>query len=333
MPSRGDRQQESRGSVSIGSDWRPGIVAPDSVAGKWQGRSDSYLPAMFAPHTVAALAARLRIRPRTRFAPAPTGYLHLGHVSSALHVWKLARALGGEVLLRIEDHDRGRCRPEYERAILEDLEWLGLVPDLGAAGEYRTGPAYRQSDRGHSYEAALDRLSQKGLVYACRCSRREIAEAAGGTDGEESRYPGTCRDAGHEREGAGLRLRMDPGEERFDDGLADSCIQDPSLQCGDMLIRDRLGNWTYQFAVTVDDIEQEIDLVVRGTDLLNSTGRQIRLARLLGRTEPPVFVHHPLILGPDGRKLSKSSGDTGVRELREQGLDVERVREMVSGKW
>lgn len=288
---------------------------------------------MYSTGGIAAIAAQLPPTPRTRFAPAPTGYLHLGHVLSALHVWNLARALDGRVLLRIEDHDRGRCRPEYEHAIFEDLEWLGLVPDLGTAEEYRAGPAYRQSGRTHAYGKALDHLHRMGLVYACRCSRREIAEAAGVGDGAETRYPGTCRHAGHDWEGAGLRLRMDPGEESFMDGLAGPQHQDPSLQCGDMLIQDRLGNWTYQFAVTVDDMEQGIDFVVRGTDLLGSTARQIRLARLLGRTEPQMFIHHPLILGADGRKLSKSSGDTGVRELRGRGLTPKQVCKMVSGKW
>jgi glutamyl/glutaminyl-tRNA synthetase len=113
---------------------------------------------------------------------------------------------------------------------------------------------------------------------------------------------------------------MDPGAERFSDGFLGEQIQEPSEQCGDLLIRDRLGNWTYQFAVTVDDIAQDITVVIRGEDLLGSTGRQIRLARLLGRTEPPVYLHHPLIRHPTGRKLSKADGDTGIRELRNAGV-------------
>lgn len=166
-----------------------------------------------------------------------------------------------------------------------------------------------------------------GLVYACTCSRKDIAEVAEDSFGEEQHYPGTCRDAGHAQEGAGLRVRMEPGVESFTDGVLGAVEQDPAAQCGDLLVRDRNGNWTYQFAVTVDDLEQGIDLVIRGTDILSSTGRQIRLARLLGRPVPPVYVHHPLILRPDGRKLSKASGDTAVRELRERGWSAERVRE------
>jgi glutamyl-tRNA synthetase/glutamyl-Q tRNA(Asp) synthetase len=113
---------------------------------------------------------------------------------------------------------------------------------------------------------------------------------------------------------------MEPGTESFDDLLRGKMRQDPSLQCGDLLVRDRLGHWTYQFAVTVDDMDQGIDLVVRGEDLLASTGRQLRLARLLGRRRMPLFLHHPLIVKPGGEKLSKASGDTGVRELRDAGM-------------
>ena len=231
--------------------------------------------------------------PVTRFAPSPTGYLHLGHVVNAIYVWGLARAAGGRVLLRIEDHDRLRCRPTYEAALLEDLDWLGFVPDDG-----RHPPA-RQSDRPESFEHALGLLDRQGLVYACDCSRQRIGGHA---------YDGRCRDRGLAREpGRGLRVRLD-GE--------------PS---GDLLVRDRDGHWTYQFAVTVDDFNQGVTLVVRGRDLEDSTGRQVALARLLGRTAPPTFIHHPLIVDETGRKLSKSAGDTGVRELRAAGTPPEAV--------
>lgn len=254
---------------------------------------------------------------RTRFAPAPTGYLHLGHVVNAIYVWGYARAVGAAVLLRIEDHDRQRCRPEFERALLEDLDWLGFVPDEGPL---------RQSDRGPVYQGEMERLREQGLVYVCDCSRREIALEAGDAFGEEQCYPGTCR----ERQLAdapdrGLRIRMEPGRERFEDLLAGRQEQDPSRQCGDWLIRDRRENWTYQFAVTVDDWLQQIGLVIRGEDLLPSTGRQLRLARLLGRPKPPRFLHHPLIRKPTGEKLSKASRDTGIRDLRAQGVAPSQV--------
>jgi glutamyl-tRNA synthetase/glutamyl-Q tRNA(Asp) synthetase len=273
----------------------------------------------------------------TRFAPAPTGYLHLGHVVNAIHVWGLARSKGGEVRLRIEDHDRQRSRPEFEVALLEDLDWLGFAAD---------GPMVRQSDRDDQYRTAVARLAARGLLYGCACTRAAIAAAtrarAGGpTDHPSSdalpdlRYAGTCRDRGIPlTEGVGWRLRLAPGEEAFDDEWLGPQRQDPAEQCGDLLIRDRLGNWTYQFAVVVDDMEQGITHVVRGLDLMASTGRQIRLARLLGRGEPPVFAHHPLIMKTATEKLSKSDGATAVRALRAAGWTpaavVDHARRAVS---
>ncbi len=263
----------------------------------------------------------------TRFAPAPTGYLHLGHVVNALHIWDMARQHHGRVLLRIEDHDRQRSRPEFEGAILEDLFWLGFRAD---------GPLVRQSERESIYRAALARLVNAGLVYGCSCSRAEIEAAAPSTrrsktsdslrPSTELYYPGTCRDRGIPlTDGVGWRLRIDPGAEPFEDGLCGWQSQDPSAQCGDLLLRDRLGNWTYQFAVTVDDFDQGVTDVIRGTDLLESTGRQIRLARLLGRPSPARFWHHPLVMKSATEKLSKSDGDSGVRDLRAAGWSAEDV--------
>lgn len=268
---------------------------------------------------LAALSARLPRRPLTRFAPSPTGYLHLGHIANAVWVWGLARALGGRVLLRIEDHDRGRCRPEYEAALLEDLAWLGLEPDLGRPDELRRGRSdHRQSDSTGAYDDALAVLAP--AVFACDCSRKDLAELEGDVPNRETRYTGRCRARGLAASpGRGLRLRIEPGLERFDDARLGTQAQDPSSQCGDLLLRDRLGQWTYQFAVVVDDLRHGVDLVIRGDDLLSSTGRQIQLARRLGRTRAPVFLHHPLIRKPAGEKLSKSSGDTGIRQLRSAG--------------
>lgn len=263
------------------------------------------------------LARRLPPRPRTRFAPSPTGWLHLGHVVNAVWVWGIARALGGTVVLRFEDHDRTRSRPEYERGILDDLDWLRLVPDEDAG---------RQSDHPGRYTAALGRLADAGLVYACRCSRKTIAELVPDVFNRETRYPGTCRELGLEAEpGRGMRVIMGPGGECFEDAALGRQEQEPDAQCGDLLVRDRLGQWTYQFAVVADDIADRVDLVIRGKDLLESTGRQIRLARLLGRERPPVYAHHPLILKPSGEKLSKAEGDTGIRELRAAGIRPETV--------
>lgn len=244
----------------------------------------------------------------TRFAPAPTGHLHLGHVVNALHVWGAAHNRDGRVLLRIEDHDRQRSTPDYEQAIVDDLAWLGFVHD---------GPVVRQSERDAVYRKALQPLIDRELVYGCTCSRAEIT-------GE--RYPNTCRDTEIPlTDDVGWRVRMDPGVERFFDESLGPQEQDPSLQCGDLLLRDRLGNWTYQFAVTVDDHLQRITDVIRGVDLLSSTGRQMRLSRLLGRATPPRFWHHPLVMKSPTQKLSKSDGDTGIRDLRAAGWTAEQV--------
>ncbi len=275
---------------------------------------------------IAALQARLRGGPLTRFAPAPTGFLHLGHVVNAIHVWGLAAALGGRVLLRIEDHDRQRCRPEYETAILDDLDWLGFAPDIFPTAAFRAGRCDgRQSDREVVYRAAVEGLAARGLVYGCRCTRREI-EAAGPGAGPEQRYPGTCRRLGLPLDDTvGWRIVVEPGAVAFDDAVHGPTTQEPAEQCGDVLIRDRLGNWTYQFAVSVDDTAQGIDLVVRGDDLFTSTGRQILLARQLGRAQPPLFAHHALAMKSSTQKLSKSDGDTGVRDLRAAGWTPPRV--------
>jgi glutamyl-tRNA synthetase/glutamyl-Q tRNA(Asp) synthetase len=248
-------------------------------------------------------------------------------VANAICVWGVARALDGRVLVRLEDHDRGRCRPEYETAILDDLEWLGLVPDQGLIGEFRSGrSAFRQSDHDEVYQAFFDRLAAGGDTFVCDCSRKDLAAEVGDIPDIETPYAGRCRSRGlTPGPGRGIRVRMAPGVERFDDPWLGPRSEDPAVQCGDLLLRDRLGNWTYQFAVVVDDIRHGVDLVIRGMDLLGSTGRQIRLARMLGRSVPPVYAHHPLIRKASGEKLSKAAGDTGVRELRAAGASPAAV--------
>src|SRR5688572_28046438 len=260
---------------------------------------------------LATLEAVLGAPPHTRFAPSPTGYLHLGHVVNAIYVWGIARALGGRVLLRVEDHDRIRSRPRFEAALLEDLSWLGFEPDSGLQ------PIVRQSDTPWVYEEALEMLRASTRVYACDCSRKDIG-------GE--RYEGRCRGRGLQSgPGLGIRVQLGPGAESFDDALLGRLTHVPAEQCGDLLARDRDGHWTYQFAVTVDDIRHGVTLVIRGADLVSSTGRQVLLARMLGRRNAPVFMHHPLIHDARGEKLSKSAGDTGVRELRAAGLTAPEV--------
>ena len=250
----------------------------------------------------------------TRFAPSPTGFLHLGHVRNAIEIWNVAREHGGKVLLRIEDHDKQRCKPEYEAAIREDLAWLGFSADEEVP---------RQSERDAAYRQVLCGLIAKDLVYGCTCTRAEIVN---------SHYNGTCRNLTIGlRDDVNWRVRLEPGVERFVDLRLGLQEQDPSAQCGDLMIRDRLGNWTYQWAATADDFLQGVTHVIRGQDLLDSTGRQIRLARLLGRAEPAQFLHHSLIMKSPTQKLSKSDGGTGIRELRARGLSAADVLASVNG--
>ena len=250
----------------------------------------------------------------------------------------MARRSGARVLLRIEDHDRERCKPEYEAAILDDLDWLEFAPDVFPTRAFRAGRCDgRQSDRHYIYQTAAEELAARGLLYGCSCSRREIAaaqEVAGSEDpasiqaaiNDELRYRGTCRDRRLElKDDVTWRLRIEPGTETFDDLMLGPQAQDPAAQCGDVAIRDRKGNWTYQFVAAVDDFRQGVDLVVRGRDLLASTGRQVRIARLLGRETPASFAHHELIMKSPAQKLSKSDGDTGVKDLRAAGWTRDQV--------
>ena len=241
---------------------------------------------------------------------------------NALYVSEVARVLEANVILRVEDHDRVRCRHEFEVALLEDLHWLGFIT--------ADTPFVRQSERDDVYRAALDTLRGSARVYACDCSRADIRRRAASSpcaavSGEE-RYDGFCRTRGlAESAGRGLRVELDAGGEPFVDLLLGAFEQVPHDQCGDLLLRDRDGHWTYQFAVTVDDLEQGVHLVVRGEDLLDSTGRQIRLGRMLGRDTPARFLHHPLIRKASGEKLSKAGRDTAVRQMREDGDTAAQV--------
>jgi glutamyl-Q tRNA(Asp) synthetase len=243
----------------------------------------------------------------TRFAPSPTGRLHLGHALSALMVWHAARREDGVVLLRIEDIDARRCRPEFERAICDDLNWLGL--------RWR-GPAVRQSARLSHYAEALERLKRSGLVYPCFCTRAEIRDAATEQTPDGPIYPGTCRGlpaeeaSGRMRSGAraAWRIRLDAaldaaGGIAWTDERAGRQVWDGS-GWGDVVIARKDIGTSYHLAATVDDALQGITTVVRGEDLFRSTHIHVLLQKLLGLSTPR-YRHHSLIEASDGEKLSK----------------------------
>jgi glutamyl/glutaminyl-tRNA synthetase len=264
----------------------------------------------------------------TRFAPAPTGRLHLGHLANAIYVWGLAKRFGSRVLLRIEDHDRQRCRPEYESAMLDDLDRLGIAADEPSTDELRGGPSsFRQSDNGPLYATAVDRLSVVADVYVCDCLRATFAawREEHGRAWSGLGCPGACRTRGLEpRADLGLRAALGEGEEAWDDVLV-GARSGPVARDGDLLVRDRNGNWTYALCVVVDDIRNGVDLVVRGEDLIDSTAPQLRLGALLGRPAPPRFGHHPLVRRTDGSKLSKADGATALAELLVAGAAREEL--------
>jgi glutamyl-Q tRNA(Asp) synthetase len=263
---------------------------------------------------------------RTRFAPSPTGFLHLGHIASALWVWLCGRKIGAQIDLRIEDHDLGRCRPQFEQAILEDLSWLGLMPDRGLLRSGQLDPDFRQSSHRQRYDSRMDELRQRQLIFACDCSRKQIA-AMQLSQESELHYPGTCRNRGVEfSRQVGIRFRLETEEVAFQDGVLGKEIrQNPNRQCGDLLLQERSGSLTYQYCVVVDDLNDGINLIVRGSDLLESTGRQIMLARALGRITQPHFAHHPLLTNADGQKLSKRDRAESIGAMRSNGVTKEML--------
>lgn len=273
---------------------------------------------------VAATLPELAAPLITRFAPSPTGELHLGHVLHAAWVWGVAEGAAAHIILRMEDHDRTRCTPGFERSILADLDWLGYSTDHPSLNSLATSPSpYRQSDVPARYQTAFDDLARRGLLYGCRCTRADLG--APGPDGERH-YPGTCR--GQPMDGHGVvsvRVQLPDAETVVTDLRLGPLHQYPAREHGDPVIRDARGQWTYQFCVVVDDMLQGVNLIVRGEDLITSTGRQLLLAQLLGRTAPFVTVHHPLLLAVDGKKLSKRDRSEAVRVMREQGLRAEEV--------
>jgi glutamyl-tRNA synthetase/glutamyl-Q tRNA(Asp) synthetase len=273
------------------------------------------------------LSALLANRPPlTRFAPSPTGHLHLGHIASALYVWSIAKAVQGEVLLRIEDHDRGRCHKIFEEGIFDDLYWLGFIHEDPKVRESAdSSPSHphimRQSEREDRYREVLNDLWNRSLVYACDCSRKAIFERSDWKNSTELIYDGHCRHRQLKPEpNRGLRLKIDSKPIRFFDAKQGWQEQNPAEQCGDFLIRERNGYWTYNFAVTVDDSDQGINLIVRGEDLLHATARQLYLRELLKNPNPVVFFHHPLIKDSTGeKKLSKIDQAESLKTMRWNG--------------
>ena len=251
--------------------------------------------------------------------------MHLGNLFCALLSYLSVKSRGGEWILRIEDLDTARCRPEYARQVEEDLRWLGLAWDEGGSAGGPDAP-YFQSERTALYEAALARLRGMGLVYPCFCTRAQL-HAASAPHREEGLtvYPGTCRGLTPEdiarREAAGrkgaLRLRVPEETVTFTDGHLGEVTEYLPTDCGDFLLRRSDGLFAYQLAVVVDDAAMGVTEVVRGADLLSSTPRQLLLYELLG-WEAPEFYHFPLLLSLDGRRLSKRDGDLGLGALRER---------------
>lgn len=270
---------------------------------------------------------------RGRLAPSPTGYLHLGHARTFWVAFERARARDGTLVMRSEDLDRSRCKPEFARAMLEDLRWLGLDwqegPDVGGG----FGP-YIQSQRMPLYRVALERLRGQGLIYPCACSRQDILRAiqAPNAGDDEPIYPGTCRDKVVAGCDAALtahlnwRFRVPDGElVTFEDGCCGPQRFVAGRDFGDFVVWRQDDTPAYQLAVVVDDAAMEITEVVRGADLLRSTARQLLLYRALG-SQAPAFCHCPLVLDEHGKRLAKRHDAMSLRMLREKGWSPETIR-------
>ncbi len=263
----------------------------------------------------------------TRFAPSPTGPLHLGHAYSALFIQRYVQSASGRFLLRIEDTDSTRCRPEWEAAIYEDLQWLGLEWER---------PVWRQSEHFDTYWTALKLLSP--YLYPCKCTRREV-KAAGADMGVDGLvYPGTCRHRSMSDADSGDAIRLDlskalkslPKTTFEDTGLRIGLDPDFVLtQLGDPVLRRKdTGDPAYHLACVVDDAEQSISHVIRGRDLLNVTPLHVVLQHLLG-FQAPIYHHHDLIRDDDGKRLAKVSASRALSKYREDGATPSDIRKMV----
>ena len=257
-----------------------------------------------------------------RYAPSPSGRMHLGNLCCCLLAWLSAKSKGGKIVLRVEDLDAGRCPRAFAGLLEADLAWLGIPPDEGGSAGGPAAPYY-QSERSEIYRAYYDKLAAAGLVYPCFCSRSQLhaADAPHREDGQVV-YPGTCRGLTPAQAAERRRLRAPawrvrvPDEEiAFTDGHLGPYAENLARECGDFYLRRADGVYAYQLAVVVDDALMGVTEVVRGADLLSSTPRQLWLYRTLGLT-PPVFYHMPLLLAPDGRRLSKRDGDESLEHLQ-----------------
>jgi glutamyl-tRNA synthetase len=268
------------------------------------------------------LARQARAHYRGRLAPSPTGTLHLGVARTSLVAWLRARKLGGTLVLRIEDIDGPRVVKGSAESLMSDLRWLGLDwdegPDVGGA----YGP-YTQSERIESYAAAIARLQSTTAIYPCTCSRKDILELASAPHGDlGALYPGTCRNGVTRQDRPpALRLKVDAPAPSFTDALHGP---QPARDVDDFVLQRGDGVYAYQLAVVVDDIAMAITEVVRGDDLLSSTPRQLALYRALG-AEAPGFLHVPLMLAPDGRRLSKRDHAPSIAEYRAAGVSREKI--------
>lgn len=262
-----------------------------------------------------------------RFAPSPTGFLHEGHLLSALYVWAAAKKWDLKIHLRIEDHDQGRARKEYIDSIYEDLEWLGFKYDSQSV----------QSNHFDLFQKVLNKLSEKGLVYPCTCSRKQLLAENPISETGEVIYQGKCLGELKNDQPHSLRIVIpDKIIDWHDEHLGDF-RENPKKQCGDFPIRDRDGFWTYQFAVCIDDLVQGITHIVRGEDIRNSTARQIALSGIISEVctgdaslqiptyRRPLYLHHPLIVDPNGKKLSKREHAHSLRQEKEAGISAEQL--------
>ncbi|HEU4785586.1 MAG TPA: tRNA glutamyl-Q(34) synthetase GluQRS [Ktedonobacterales bacterium] len=270
---------------------------------------------------------------RGRYAPSPTGALHLGNLRTALLAWLFTRAAGGRFVVRIEDLDLPRSRRGAAQAMLADLRWLGLDWDEGPDVGGLMGP-YVQSMRQALYDEAIARLREKGLIYPCYCTRAELAQIASAPQGEEGpRYPGICRHLTARertaREASGRRpaLRFIAPEEpiQFDDLLHGTISESVAAAAGDFIVRRSDGIVSYQLAVVVDDAVMGITQVVRGDDLLASTARQLALFAALGYPRPREYMHVPLMTDAEGVRLAKRDAAAGLDALRSSGYTPGRV--------
>lgn len=271
---------------------------------------------------------------RGRFAPSPTGDLHLGNARTALLAWLQVRSAGGEFVLRAEDLDPTRSRPEYLTRQLAELRWLGLGWDEGPDVGGPFGP-YLQSDRQDAFATALAELQHKGMTFPCYCSRKEILAAASAPqqgDDEGPAYPGTCLEradsadfaAAGDRRDVAIRMKVPPDPVCFHDLVMGERCSEPLRETGAFVVRRKDGVAAYQLAVVVDDHLMRITHVLRGADLLASTARQILLYRALG-WEPPLWAHVPLMLGADAERLAKRHGAVSLGEMRAKGVRPEAI--------